>query len=419
MEKVLNEQSETALRVLFISQLFDPENSIKGLEFAKRLRKFGHEVEIVTTFPSYPVGKIYPGYQQSWKNVEEHDGIRVVRLPSYISHGTSAVKRMLSYVSFGLVSSIYSLFFARRPDVIYAYYPPVIVGFVAMLVGFFRKSPYIYDVQDLWPEALTATGMVKPGKLTALIEKSCSFIYQNAWRIVVLSDGYKRALLKKNVPQNKIEIIFNWCDESRIGAKINRKIKYFDTEKFNIIYAGNMGAAQALEHVIDAAKIIQDQEVLNINFVFVGSGVAKEQLIDKANHLSLQNVCFHPQVPPDEVGGILEQADVLLVHLADQPVFEITVPSKTQAYLMAGKPILMAVKGDAAQIIQVAKAGVLAEPCNSEAIAKAAIEMGKMNSFELAAMGKNGKIFYQEKMSMESGVRSINAIFRGIMKGAR
>jgi glycosyltransferase involved in cell wall biosynthesis len=182
------------LRVLFLTQLFDPENSIKGLEFAKRLRALGHEIEVVTTFPSYPGGKLYAGVRQRIKQVDVVDGIRVVRLPTYISHGTSAVRRLLSYASFGAVASLYGLLSARRVDVIYAYYPPVIVGLAAMLIGTFRRVPFVYDVQDLWPEALVATGYMEAGgPIVRWVEWLCGLVYRKASRVVVSSDGYKRA----------------------------------------------------------------------------------------------------------------------------------------------------------------------------------------------------------------------------------
>lgn len=398
------------MRILFVSQLFDPENSIKGLEFARRLQALGHEVEVVTTFPTYPGGKVFQGYTQRWKQVSVVDGIRVVRLRTYISHGSSALKRMLSYASFGVVASLYSLFGARKSDVIYAYYPPVIVGFVAMCVGTLKRVPFVYDVQDLWPEALVATGMVKEGRVTRLVDKLCGLIYRSAARVVVLSDGYQRALISKQVPAAKIERIFNWCDEARMGRATENSPVVFDERFFNILYAGNLGAAQALEHVIEAAHQVKLQGDARVRFVFVGAGMEAARLKARAEELALDNVQFFPQVPVDQVGGILKAADALLVHLADEPVFEITIPSKTQAYLMMGRPILMAVKGEAARIVQDAGAGMVVEPCKPAALAQTALAMATLPPEELAAMGERGDLYYREKMSMENGVRSVDAM---------
>jgi colanic acid biosynthesis glycosyl transferase WcaI len=416
VEEVLS-SGKTALRILFISQLFDPENSIKGLEFARRLQAMGHEVEVVTTFPSYPGGKVYEGYRQRCKQVDKVSGIRVVRLPTLISHGTSAAKRMLSYASFGAVATLYSLFSSRRPDVIYAYYPPVIVGLTAMLVGKFRRVPFVYDVQDLWPEALVATGNVQPtSRIVRWIDRLCGLVYRKAARVVVLSDGYKQALVAKQVPAGKIERIFNWCDEGRMDADTMPRPDALEHDFFNILYAGNLGAAQALEHVVEAARLVQQQGKRRVRFVFLGAGVAEPMLKKQAQDLGLDNVQFLPRVTVDEVGAYLAAADALLVHLANDPVFDITIPQKTQAYMLAGRPILMAVGGEAGDIIRNAGAGMVVEPCQPKQLAQAAIALSVLPLEELQAMASRGKNYYMEKMSMDNGVRSVAALLSSVVE---
>ncbi|RDK12128.1 glycosyltransferase family 4 protein [Cupriavidus lacunae] len=403
------------MRILFVSQLFDPENSIKGLEFARRLQALGHEVEVITTFPSYPGGKIFPGYRLRWKQVEEIDGVKIVRLPTIISHGRSALKRMLSYASFGVVSSVHALFFAKKADVIYAYYPPVVVGLAAMMVRLFRRTPFVYDVQDLWPEALVATGMVREGRFTRFVDRLCGLIYRSAARVVVLSDGYGRALESKNTPREKIERIFNWCDEGRTGAAAEPAEQLLDPAYFNILYAGNMGAAQALTHVISAAALVEQHGNDKIRFVFLGAGVECDALKRQTSELGLGNVKFFPQVPVDKVSGILAAADVLLVHLADARVFEITIPSKTQAYMKTGRPILMAVKGEAAAIVSDAQAGMVVEPCQPEKLAEAVLRMAALPRAKLDEMGRCGRDYYTERMSMENGVRQVDSMLKEIV----
>lgn len=404
------------MRILFISQLFDPENSIKGLEFARQLKAFGHDVEVVTTFPSYPGGRVYPGYKQRFKEVNTVDGIRIVRLPTFISHGTSAAKRMLSYLSFGLVASFYSLFSAKKPDVIYAYYPPVIVGLTALLVGKVRDIPYVYDVQDLWPDALVATGSAQPdSRIVRWIDKCCRLVYRHASRIVVLSEGYRRALVAKKVAPEKIERIFNWCDESRMQTEASASPETIDRSFFNILYAGNLGSAQALEHVVQAAYLVQQQGSKGIRFLFLGAGVAETALKNESQTLGLNNVQFLPRVTVDQVGDYLAAADVLLIHLADEPVFEITIPQKTQAYLLAGRPILIAVRGEASEIVREAGAGLVVEPCQPQQLAKAAIEMSQLPSEKLQKMAECGLDFYQKKMSMVNGVHSIESLLKAVV----
>ncbi len=406
------------MRILFISQLFDPENSIKGLDFARRLQKLGHEIEIITTFPSYPGGKVYPGYRQRFRQAEWVDGVRVVRIPTYISHGASTTKRLLSYLSFGVMGGLYALSSNRKADVLYAYYPPVVVGLLAMVLGAIRKIPYIYDVQDLWPEALVATGNIRHGgKIEHCINKVCNLIYRRAARIVVLSEGYRTTLIKKGVQSDKIVRVFNWCDESRLKISERGAPPTIDKAYFNILYAGNLGAAQALEHVVEAARILQARGGGNVRFVFLGTGVSEERLKNQVENYGLQNVQFLPRVSADEVSDYLSAADALLVHLADDPVFEITIPQKTQAYMMAARPIIMAVRGEASEIVRSSGAGITVEPCRPEELAKVALEMSQMTPEALREMADKGLSFYRQHMSMEIGINAINAMINKVAGG--
>lgn len=402
------------MRILFISQLFDPENSIKGLAFAQHLRSLGHQVEVVTTFPSYPGGKLFNGYKQSWKQSENIEGVEIVRLATFISHSQSILRRVLSYISFGIGASLYSLFGAKKPDVIYAYYPPVVVGLVALLVGKIRRVPYVYDVQDLWPEALVATRKVNRGRITNAIERVCTLIYRNAIQIVVLSEGYRRALISKKVPKEKITKIYNWCDEARLVCEPGGS-EIFDNEYFNVLYAGNLGAAQALVHVIEAAAILQESGNDRIRFNFIGAGVEENALKKKKDDLALSNVYFYPPVAVDRIGGILIQADALLVHLVDDPVFEITIPSKLQAYLMVGRPIIMAVNGEAACILDEAQAGIAVQPCQPDKLAKAVSELANLDRDSLRRYGEKGREYYNSKMSMKRGIGAVDSMLRDVV----
>ncbi len=398
------------LRILFVSQLFDPENAIKGAAFVRQLQDFGHVVEVVTTFPSYPGGQIFKGYKQSWRSVEEMAGLRVVRVPSFISHGQSAIKRLLSYGSFALSTAWYALFSAKRPDVIYAYYPPLMVGLMALVVGWVRRVPYVYEVQDLWPEALVATGHLRAdGQLVKLIELLCGLVYRRAARVVVLSQGYRDSLIRKDVHSDKVVFVYNWCDESRMSAAAEVPSVWDKLPgTFRVLYAGNLGAAQALSHVVDAAALLQASGDNHIQLVFLGAGVEQETLRTQAAPLS--NVTFLPQVKVDDVAGYLKAADVLLVHLADDPVFDITIPQKTQAYLLAGKPILMAVRGESGALVNEAAAGIVVPSENAVAMAEAIRALASKNADELLAMGQRGFDFYNENMSMAKGVRQIEKL---------
>ena len=405
MEKVLE---TTGVRVLLITQLFDPENAIKGLSFCKQLAELGHDVEVVTTFPNYPGGRLFPGYRMRWLQREQIDGIRIARVPMYMSHTRSSLKRLLGYCSFSFCAFLYAVFGTRRADVIYAYYPPVVGGIMAALLGLLQRRPFIYDVQDLWPEAVVATGMVRSKVIVWLIEGLAKWIYKRAAAVVVLSDGYRDALIGKGVQPEKIARIYNWSDESRLTNHALETATQVGLGTFDIVYAGNMGAAQALSAVLDAAHELQKNSVDQVRFVFVGDGVEKAGLQAQADRLALKNVVFKPRLPPEEIGAELQAASALLVHLAPDPVFSITVPQKLQAYLAAGKPILVGVTGESSEIIRRAGAGVSVRPGDPADIARGVLQLACATPAALTAMGIAGKRFYGENMSQSNGVRLVS-----------
>lgn len=403
------------MRILLLTQWFDPEPTFKGLLFARKLRELGHEVEVITGFPNYPGGKLYPGHRQTWCSRETIDGITVARVPLYPSHNGSAVKRVLNYFSFALTSCLYGIFMAKKADVIYVYHPPMMVGLSGALIGLFRRTPFVYDIQDLWPDTLRATGMIGNERALNVVGSVCNWIYRRASHIVVLSPGFRNLLMHRGVADSKISVIYNWCDEAALQTPENTTVDLsFMDDRFNVVFAGTMGKAQALGAVIDAAKIVAAQD-MQVQFVFVGSGIEVDVLKKMSDSLSLKNMRFLPRMPMNEVGAVLARADALLVHLRDDPLFAITIPSKTQAYLAVGKPILMAVRGDAADLIQYAEAGVAVTPENAVSIADGVLYIAKLPLVHRTLMGKNAMEFYKRELSLNVGVERFLEVFNQVL----
>lgn len=401
-------------RILLLTQWFDPEPTFKGLVFARELVRQGFEVEVLTGFPNYPGGKVYPGYRIKWLQREVIDGVQVTRVPLYPDHGQSAIKRVLNYVSFAASSLFYGLFMAKRADVIYAYHPPLTVGITASLLRLLRRMPVVYDIQDMWPESLRASGMLNSERILGIVENVCQWVYKHVDRIVVLSPGFKKLLISRGVEEKKIDVIYNWCDESSLEkASTTLKSQLIDKNYFNILFAGNMGKGQALTSVLDAAEILKDQEN-KIRFVFLGSGVETDNLKKMAGEKNLHNVIFLPRVPMAEVGPILNAANALIVHLKNDPLFRVTIPSKTQAYMAAGKPILMAVPGDAADLIEQAVCGITAISEDATSIAEAATSLSKLSQENLDEMGEKAQTFYHKNLSMKTGTKKFSKIFHQV-----
>jgi len=237
-------------------------------------------------------------------------------------------------------------------------------------------------------------------------------VYRRMDHIVVLSPGFKRLLLERGVPEAKLTVVYNWADEASLAAPVGQVPSAFPAaDRFRIVFAGNMGKAQALNTVLDAASLLQARGS-RVCWVMLGGGVEVARLKAEAEQRQLANVVFLPAVPMAELGTYLQAADALLVHLRNDPLFEITIPSKTQAYMAVGKPLLMAVDGDAADLVRQSGGGVVAESENAQALAQAAEQLASSAPHTLAAMGQNAQHFYREHLALAVGAGRFGALFR-------
>jgi colanic acid biosynthesis glycosyl transferase WcaI len=401
------------MRILFLSQFFDPEPFFKALPFAKELAARGHQVEVLTGFPNYPGGKVYPGYKIRLVAREQMEGISIIRVALYPSHDQSALKRILNYLSFALTAGLLGPFLVSRADIAYVYHPPATVGFSALMLRLFRGIPFVYDIQDLWPDSLKATGMSRGKRLLSLIDGWCSIIYRFASALVVISPGFKERLVSRGVQPDKINLIYNWAPEETAALPNPSKQRPEFAGKFNILFAGNMGPAQALDSVLVAAESIRDL-MPEVQFVFLGSGISADQLRSRAKEKRLTNVLFLPRVKPAEASIVQQQADALLVHLKDDPLFAITIPSKTQAYLAAGKPILMGVDGDAARLVEEANAGIAFKPEKPESLIQAVERLRSKSQAERDKMGENGRAYYDKHLSRAIAAGDFEKLFTAV-----
>ncbi len=403
------------MRVLMITQLFQPEpNHLKGLEFAKELSRMGHEVEVLTGFPNYPGGRIYSGYRQQFWQREVIDGIRVTRVPLYADHSSSGFKRILCYVTLAITICFPGLLLVRRPDVVHVYQGPATLVMPAMLLRLLLKIPYVLDIQDLWPESVTSSGMFATSRLSFILDLWCQLTHRFASKIVVLSPGYQRALAGRGVSADKIEVVYNWCGESAASMDTEKceNDSFGLADHFSVVYAGNLGKVQALDAVLEAAQMLEVSHP-DVLFVLVGDGVDSERLQDLCRQKKIKNVLFIPRQPVSEIDRILQKAQLLLIHLRDDPLCRIGIPQKTQAYFAAGRPILVAVKGETAELVARAKGGVACEPENAASIAHAVTELHRLTPGMREEMGRNGRSYYERNLCFAVGVKRMETVLKG------
>jgi colanic acid biosynthesis glycosyl transferase WcaI len=402
------------MKILLLTQLFQPEpNHLKGIEFARRLQGMGHEVRVLTGFPNYPDGKLYPGYRMRLMQREELDGVKITRVAMFPSHDSSAIRRILTYLSFAFTASILGPFLFHDADVVHVYQGPATLMIPGALIRWTSKARVVLDVQDLWPESVLSSQMMNNRFLARILHWFVGLSYRPAHRIVVLSEGYRRVLIERGVPAGKIDVVYNWCDERQVvaaGTSLPELDEIRLQGKKLVLYAGSMGPVQSLGHVLDAAGLLRDRHQ-DIQFVFVGSGIECDTLRRRVETEGLRNVTFLPHQPASRMSSVLQAADVLLVHLRRDFLCSVGIPQKTQLYLATGRPILMAVDGEAADVIRIARAGYACHPENAQEIAEAVVALFSRSPEEREAMGCAGRDFYQRKMSFSIGTERIAFIY--------
>jgi len=385
------------MRILILSQWYIPEPDIKIHLLGKSLVERGHQITAITGFPNYPQGRIYPDYHQRPCQWEHRDGVRVLRVPLYPDHSCSGVKRIINYLSFAASASVLGPLLCGPADVMWVYHPPLTVGIPAWWIGLLRRVPFVYEIQDMWPETVIASGMMSNGVAIRSLSRLAQFVYRRATAITVISPGFKRDLISKGVPAEKIHIIPNWADEE-IYRPLPRDeglaAEHGLTGRFNVVYGGNMGAAQGLHNVVEAATLLRD--LPEVQFVFIGDGVDQDALHQMVQERKLENVRFLGRQPAQEMPRFFALADVLLVHLKRDPLFEITIPSKTLAYLACGRTILGVVAGDPADVIRRAGAGVISPQEDPSALSQTVRTLYAMDPDERELMGRRGRKAFLE-----------------------
>lgn len=408
------------MKILFLSQWYPPEPGLLQQELAQTLMTHGHSVTVLTGFPNFPSGELYPGYRLRLVQRETIAGVPVVRVPLYPDHSRSVIKRSLNYGSFALSAAVLGRGVVSKPDVIFVYHPPLTVGLPAYVLSRLWRVPFVYQIQDMWPETLSATGMLTNKHILRTVGLFAKWVYSKADALCVTSPGFRANLIRKRVPASKVHVIPNWVDpESYYVADSDPELaaKTGLNGRFNVMFAGIMGEAQGLEVVLEAAELLRDLE--EVQFVLVGDGVASPRLEAAARDRGIDNVSFLGRYPQESMPGLYALADVLLVHLRDDPLFRITIPHKILTYMASAKPILAAVAGDAADVVTEAGAGIACPPGDPEALACAVRRLYHSDRTELQRMGKKGREAAEKVYSREYVVRYVEEVLQDVTEAAR
>lgn len=382
------------LRVLIANQYYWPEN-FRINDIAKTLIKKGIEVEVLTGKPNYPRGEIFDGYRVWGYQRQTHEGVRIHRVP-LIPRGNGRVRLALNYLSFILSGLFLAPWLLRRNkyDVIFVNgTSPILQAIPAIFLGWLKDCPVVLWVQDLWPESLSATGYVKNKFILKSVEYLVRFIYRHVDLLLVQSESFIAPVsaLASGTPvkyyPNSVDASFSVSatvavpDVPRLG------------QAFSILFAGNIGTAQAVEVIVEAATLLKDHS--DIQFVVLGDGSRRDWMLQEANHRNLPNLHIPGHFPVETMPGFMQKASVLLVSLADQEIFAATIPNKIQAYLAAGRPIIASLRGAGSRLVLEAKAGLAVPPEDASALADAVLMLYGMTAIEREQMGLQGQAYFR------------------------
>lgn len=410
------------MKILFLTQYCPPEVGApqnRIFEFAKELKKLGHEVSILTAMPNYPKGRIFDGYKGKVILKEEIDGIPIIRTWIYATQKNSFIKRLLNYLSFTFSSVFLGAWKISKQDIIITESPPIFLGGSGYILAKLKKAKYIFNISDLWPESAIKLGVLKNRTLIRLSTWLEEFCYKKADLITGQTQGIVNNIIERGFDKSKIHLVTNGVNTALFNKDMyddSFKIENDLADKFTVCYAGIHGLAQGLEVILETAKQLENYN--EICFLFIGEGPEKEKLMGIAENEELKNVKFLPMQQKKEMPRIIASMDATIIPLKKIDLFKGALPSKMFEALASQLPIILAVEGEAKKLIEEANAGICVEPENSAEIAKAIITLYKDPDFA-KALGKNGRDYVCKHYSRKAITDRLNDKLTALMKNEK
>jgi hypothetical protein len=362
------------MRILFLTDNFPPEVNApasRTFEHCRHWAKSGHEVTVMTCFPNFPRGKLYPGYQNRLRQWEELQGVRVLRVWTYITANEGFLRRSLDYASF-MVSAFFWGLFLPKPDVIIGTSPQFFTVCAAWALSTMKGVPFVFELRDLWPASIKAVGAIRNGLLLRGLECIELFLYRRARLIISLTESFRTELVRRGVDEAKIKVVTNGADLSRFKPRPKDQDLL---ERLGLAgcfvagYVGTHGMAHGLETLLEAAAMLRDDKSgSRIRLLFLGDGARKADLVSLAQRMGLNNVVFLDSVPKEDVPRYWSLLDVSVINLRPDPLFATVIPSKIFESMAMGLPILLGVPGESAELVRRLGVGEVYAPGNARAL---------------------------------------------------
>ena len=405
------------VRILLISQYFWPE-SFRINDVVALLQDEGCEVTVLTGQPNYPGGTIFPGYRAAAMG---RDGLtpdyEILRVPLVTRGKGGAVRLAANYLSFVLTASLFGpwLLRGRRFDVIFVYgVSPILQALPAILLRRLKRAPLVLWVQDLWPQSLEVTGYVRNRTVLGLVGRLTAWIYRHCDLVLGQSQAFVRTItpMAGGVP---VEMFPTPGDIDRGAGPGEPPVVL--PEGFNVVFAGNLGTAQALPTILDAAQMLRERAY--VRFVFVGDGSQKSWLEQKVRARGLGNVLLLGRYPPESIPQILSQASVLLATLGKSDILAQTIPAKISTYFKAARPIVAALDGEGGEVVAASGAGIACPAEDAAALARAIVELAACSPERRAQMGAAGRAYYEQMFEPVMLTRRLVSLFERLIDAKR
>lgn len=409
------------MRLLFLSHYFPPEVNAPANrvhEICSEWVRLGHEVHVVTCFPSHPQGVLYPGWRRRWRRSETVDGIHVHRVWTVLGANRGYFWRTLNYLSF-VPAAAWRALRLGRCDALVATSPQFFCAVAGWLAAFVCRAPWVFELRDLWPDSIVAVGAVRPALAIQLLEKVELALYARASAVVCLTHAFIENLTSRGVDPAKLAFVPNGVDLSfwaagGDGAAWRSRVGLLP-EHVVASYVGTVGMAHGIGTVLDAAALVQVSDP-RVRFVIVGDGAEREVIAAAATQRGLSNVLLTGQVPHSEVRAVMAGTDISLVLLRASPVFRTVLPSKMFEAMAAARPIVLGVEGEARRVIETAGAGVAVPPENAAALARAVCALAA-DPARRAAFGEAGRDFVAREYDRRAWARHYAELLAAAVAG--
>ena len=404
------------MKICVYTNHFYPED-FKVNDIAFELAKRGHEITVITALPDYPNRKKFRDYTLFKRSIETTKGVRIYRLPAIQRGSGKKIYLILIYLLYFVSVYVFAFFFRYKHkfDAIFVHHTsPFFFSLAAVLLKKKQEIPLFFWCLDLWPESLTAAAGINNPLILQPQIKMVQYVYNYSDKILISSKGFEQSICEKGDYKGKLEYFPNWAEFSSLNIQIptGESLDNFPkttSNDFVILFAGNIGVSQNIESILEAAtKINKD----NIKFIFLGDGRARSFLIDEVRRCGLEGKVFFPgRFPIEFMPYYMNNADVLLVSLKDEQIFNLTVPGKVQFYMAQGKPILAMLNGDGKELINDAKCGIAVPANDTNAFCNAVKELMSISKDELKEMGLRGKTYSEKHFTREQRMNQLCDLF--------